>query len=115
MDYPSIEAFLVGRCGKTITQAALTSLREYELLLEGYSRKEQEKWERVRWEVFMEWAISPNLKRRPRTPQDLIRFPWEKDTATEVKDVEPITENEIQELSKIFGIERENIRNGQDQ
>ena len=91
MDYAPIEAFLVGRCGKTIVQSALTSLHEYELLVEGHSRKQQEKWERLRWEVFMGWAISPNLNRRPKTPQDVIRFPWEKDTTPEMKDIEPIT------------------------
>ena len=112
MDYAPIEAFLIGRCGKTITQSALTSLKEYELLLEGHSRTQQEKWERTRWEVFMGWAVSPNLKRRPRTPQDVIRFPWEKEAATEVKEVEPLTDNEIQELGKIFGINREKISNG---
>jgi hypothetical protein len=112
MDYAPIEAFLVGRCGKTLVQSALTSLHEYELLVEGHSKKEQEKWERLRWEVFMGWAISPKLKRRPNTPQDVIRFPWEKDTTTEVKDIEPITENEIEQLSKIFGIDREKISNG---
>ena len=112
MDYAPIEAFLVGRCGKTITQSALTSLKEYELLVEGHSRKEQERWERLRREVFIGLAVSPNLKRRPRTPQDVIRFPWEKETTTEVKYVEPLTENEIQELSKIFGINREKISNG---
>ena len=112
MDYAPIEAFLVGRCGKTLREAALTSLKEYELLAEGHSRVQQEKWERTRWQVFMGWAVSPNLKRRPRTPQDVIRFPWEKETATEVKEVEPLTENEIQELGKIFGINREKISNG---
>ena len=112
MDYAPIEAFLIGRCGKTITQSALTSLKEYELLLEGHSRTQQEKWERTRWEVFMGWAVSPNLKRRPKTPQDVIRFPWEKETTTDVKEVEPLTENEIQELGKIFGINREKISNG---
>ena len=80
--------------------------------MEGHSRTQQEKWERTRWEVFMGWAVSPNLKHRPRTPQDVIRFPWEKETATEVKEVEPLTENEIQELGKIFGINREKISNG---
>lgn len=112
MDYAPIEAFLVGRCGRTLKESALTSLREYELLVEGHSRKEQEEWERLRWEVFMQWAISPNLKRRPRTPQDIIKFPWEKEDTTEVKDVEPLTENEIEQLSKIFGIDRTKINNG---
>lgn len=111
MDYTPIEAFLVGRCGKTLKEAALTSLEEYKLLADGYNSREQEEWERVRWRVFMEWSISPNLKRRPRKPQDVIRFPWEKEKTTDVKEVEPLTENEIQQLSKIFGIARNNISN----
>jgi len=114
MDYAPIQAFLVGRCGKTVKESALTSLLEYELLAEGHVKKEQEEWERMRWSVFMEWMVNPNLKRRPRMPQDIIRFPWEKEDIAEVKDAEPLTEQEIQELSKIFGINRESISNGQD-
>lgn len=112
MDYTPIEAYLVGRCGKTLKEAALTSLKEYELIAEGHKKTAQEEWERVRWEVFMGWAVSPNLKRRPKTPQDVIRFPWEKEASADVKEVEPLTENEIQQLSKIFGISRERISNG---
>ena len=112
MDYTPIESFLVGRCRKTLKEAALTSLEEYELLVEGHNKAEQEEWERTRWMVFMQWSISPNLKRRPHTPIDVIRFPWEKETTTEVKEIEPITENEIEQLSKIFGIERDKISNG---
>ena len=112
MDYAPIEAFLIGRCGKTITQSALTSLHEYELLVEGHNKAEQEEWERTRWMVFMQWSISPNLKRRPHTPIDVIRFPWEKETTTEVKEIEPLTENEIMKLCDIFNIDRKDISNG---
>ena len=112
MDYTPIEAFLVGRCGKTLKEAAMTSLEEYELLVEGHNRKEQEEWERTRWMVFMEWSISPNLKRRPHTPQDVIRFPWEKENIEEVKEAEPLTEDEIMKLCDIFNIDRKDISNG---
>lgn len=112
MDYAPIEAFLVGRCRKTLKEAALTSLEEYELLVEGHNKAEQEEWERTRWMVFMQWSISPNLKRRPHTPIDVIRFPWEKETTTEVKEVEPLTENEIMKLCDIFKIDRKDISNG---
>ena len=112
MDYTPIEAFLVGRCGKTLKEAAMTSLEEYELLVEGHNRKEQEEWEMTRWMVFMEWSISPNLKRRPHTPQDVIRFPWEKENIEEVKEAEPLTENEIMKLCDIFKIDRKDISNG---
>lgn len=113
MDYAPIKAFLVGRCRKTIKEAALTSLEEFNLLAEGHAAEQQEIWERERWHVYMDWAISPNLKRRPRTPQDVVRFPWEKgNNAPEVKDVEPLTEEEIQKISEIFGIDREKFSNG---
>lgn len=62
----------------------------------------------------MEWTISPNLKRRPRTPQDVIRFPWEKERTSQVTDVEPLTEDELRKLSRIFNIDREKFSNGQD-
>lgn len=114
MDYAPIQAFLVGRCGKTIKESSLTSFEEYNLLVEGYDQMERKRWEQIRWRVFMEWTISPNLKRRPKTPQDVVRFPWE-EVISEVKNIEPLTENEIQQLSKIFGIERSKINNGKDQ
>lgn len=114
MDYAPIQAFLVGRCGKGVRDAALTSFEEYQLLSEGHAKREQEEWERTRWIVFMEWAISPTLKKRPKTPQDVVRFAWEKDEAPEVKSIEPLSEGEINSLCDIFNIEREKINNGQD-
>lgn len=59
----------------------------------------------------MDWAISPNLKRRPHTPQDVIRFPWEKVEQAEIENAEPLTEEEIKKLSEIFNIDRNNIIN----
>lgn len=112
MDYTPIESFLVGKCRKTLKEAALTSLEEYELLVEGHNKAEQEEWERTRWMVFMQWSISPNLKRRPHTPIDVIRFPWEKETTADVKEIEPLTENEIMKLCDIFKIDRKDISNG---
>lgn len=59
----------------------------------------------------MEWAVSPNLKKRPHTPQDVIRFPWEKEQRP-AGEVEPLTEEEIQKIGRIFNIERKDISNG---
>lgn len=59
----------------------------------------------------MEWAVSPNLKKKPRTPQDVIRFPWEKEQPA-MREVEPLTEEEIQKIGRIFNIERKDISNG---
>lgn len=89
----------------------MTSYHEYLLLSEGHARAEQEQWERLRWQVYMEWAVSPNLKKKPHTPQDVIRFPWEKEQ-TAAREVEPLTEEEIQKIGRIFNIERKDISNG---
>lgn len=113
MDYTPIQAFLVGRCGRTIRDAARTSYEEFTLLAEGKSREEHAEWERARWMIYMDWAISPNLKRRPHTPQEVIRFPWEENRVKdEARDMEPLTEEEIQKISRIFKIERKHISNG---
>ena len=109
MDYAPIQAFLVGRCRRTIKEAALTSLEEFNLLAEGFTQNQRETWERERWKVYMDWAISPNLKRRPRTPQDVVRFPWEIEQTAEALHYEPLTEAEINKISKIFNIERKHI------
>ena len=111
MDYAPIEAFLVGRCGKSVRDAALTSYEEFVLRAEGHSKAEHEKWERMRWQVYMDWAISPNLKRRPSRPEDVVRFPWEETRRAEVN-AEPLTEDEITRISEIFKIERKHISNG---
>ena len=50
----------------------------------------------------------------PNKPQDVIRFPWEKE-AQEVVNVEPLTEEALSCLSKIFNMKRKDIVNGQDQ
>lgn len=112
MDYSPVRAFLVGRCGKSVKEAAMTSLEEYNLLAEGHAKAEQEAWERMRWRVFMEWSISPNLKRRPKKPQDVVRFPWEIEGTPKIVNAEPITEAEIAGLCEIFKIKREDISNG---
>lgn len=76
MDYAPVEAFLVGQCGMTQRQAALTSVGEYLQRRDGYEKAQQLEWERCRW---MAWGIfSPFVgKNRPRTPQQWVRFPWE--------------------------------------
>ena len=42
MDYAPIQAFLVGRCGMTLRNAALTPIEEFNILAEGFAKKEQE-------------------------------------------------------------------------
>lgn len=110
MDYAPIQAFLVGRCGMAIVQAARTSYGEFLLLAEGKAAEDHAEWERMRWMVFMDWAVSPNLKRRPKTVHDVARFPWEEETVAGVENYEPLTEEELNGLCEIFKIKREDIR-----
>jgi hypothetical protein len=110
MDYAPIQAFLVGRCGKTIVQAALTSYEEFVLLADGKAAEEHAEWERLRWRVFMDWKINPNLKRRPNTVHDVVRFPWEEIKSAEAEHYEPLTDEELKGLCEIFKIKREDIK-----
>lgn len=98
----------------SVREAAMTSLREYELRVEGHTKKEQEEWEKLRWQAFMNYAIAPNLKHRPHSPQEMLRFPWEKPEVHEVKNIEPLTEKEIEGLCKLFNLDRNKVVNGQD-
>lgn len=110
MDYAPIQAFLVGRCGKTIVQAAKTSYEEFILLAEGKAAEDHAVWEQMRWMVFKDWEISPNLKRRPKSVHDVVRFPWEEEKAVNVESYEPLTEDELKGICEIFKIKREDIR-----
>jgi hypothetical protein len=80
MDYAPIKAFLVGRCRKTVKEAALTSLEEFNLLAEGFTQGQQEEWERARWQMFLLMQMHPYIKQhnKAKTPKDWIPFEWEK-------------------------------------
>jgi hypothetical protein len=98
----------------TAQQAGWCSMDEYKLRAEGKAEEERHEWERARWQVFMQYAIAPNLKRRPHSPQEVLRFPWEKPEVQEMKNVEPLTEKEIEGLCKLFNLDRNKVVNGQD-
>lgn len=103
MDYDAIEAFLVGRCGKTEREAMLTSFREFRLLSEGHEQALRERWEIARWEQWMQVNLSPYIKplHKPRRPRDLMRFPWENDDSTETVP-EPLTHGQAERLNGIM-------------
>lgn len=109
MDYAPIQAFLVGRCGKTIVQAARTSYEEFVLLAEGKAAEDHAEWEKLRWRVFMDLAARPT-KKPIRSVHDIVRFPWEEEKVANVENYEPLTEEELNGLCEIFKIKREDIR-----
>lgn len=79
MDYGEIEAFLIGHCGKTQKEAALTTFNEYRLLMQGEAERNRTAWEVARWCVWWEFQLSPNIKPelKPREMADISVFSWE--------------------------------------
>lgn len=69
----------MGRCGMTQAQAARTSFTEFLLRRRGAEEAEHERWEIARWSAWHAYNLSPFLKpaNRPKTPQDIVTFPWE--------------------------------------
>lgn len=96
-----MEEFLVGVCGKTEREAMYVSFREARMLQEGYDRRMRIHWEVARWEQFMQVSISPDIRRnsKPRTPQAMLRFPWEMEFKEEVP--APLTQEQKRTLSDI--------------
>ena len=107
LDWPAIEAFLVGRCGLTEEQAARTGYHEYLLRVKGKDEELQERWALARWMMWQEMLLSPNIKQghKPRTPQAFCRFPWEQSEAEELAEKAKqyrSTPEEVTELNRIM-------------
>lgn len=102
-----VEAFLIGRCGRTERQAALTGYHEYVRLREGKERELQEQYEVARWICFNMMMLSPNIKdfNKPKTLRSYAPFPWEQMTAEEAEEAKAkcgVSEEEAAELNRIF-------------
>ena len=102
-----MEAFLIGRCGRTEREAALTGYHEYVRLREGKERELQEQYEIARWVCFNMMTLSPNIKpfNKPKTVQAYARFPWERPTVEEAEEMKRkcgVSEEEAEALNKMF-------------
>lgn len=102
-----MEAFLIGRCGRTEREAALTGYHEYVRLREGKERELQERYEIARWVCFNMMQLSPNIKafNKPKTVQAYARFPWERPTVEEAEEMKKkckVSEEEAEILNKMF-------------
>lgn len=105
MDYAPIEAFLVGRCGKTRYEAGWVSVEEYMMLRDGLEKEQRERWEIARWQMFMVMQMHPMIKaqNKPKRVEDWVRFPWEaEDKVKDVPERIGVTEEEVNELERIF-------------
>lgn len=97
----------MGRCGKTLREAALTPYLEYLLLVDGKVEEMHQNWEIARWMAWQQVLLSPDIKpaQKPHTPKAFMTFPWEKPDAGEIermKEDSVVTESEAIELTKIF-------------
>lgn len=103
MDYLSIEAFLVGRCGMSCEQAGWVSFHEFAVRSKAYEEKEREDWSKRRWELFILMQMHPHIKsyNKPTTPEKWIAFPWEKQN-TPQDGTHIVTDAEINKLTQIF-------------
>lgn len=68
------------------------TLEECAAYIRGYQRKEQEKWERMRWLMY---TIAQVNSKKKLSPEDLFSFPWDKERGP----VE-VDEKEIEEVRK---------------
>ena len=105
-DYGPIEAFLVGRCGKSEREAGLTSFHEYQLLTQGRIEDYREKMTIARWIAFRVYEMNPYIKPpRSYTEKSYCRFGWEEITEEEAKAAAErciVTEEEQDILNEIF-------------
>lgn len=67
-------------------------------IVDGYRRRERHSWAIARWQVFclMHNGIVDLDKLGIRDPEDIVRFPWEKDTA------ENMDESDREELKDLL-------------
>lgn len=63
----------------TEEQAGWVTIREFLARQKAYEKKNQEEWERARWQMFLVMQMHPNIKKaqKPGSPTAWIRFPWE--------------------------------------
>lgn len=97
-DYDEIEAFLVGHCGMNEKETALCSMRRYRLLRRGYNERIEEEWRVARWRAWMDIGLSPNIKNRPKRPEDILKLPSDRDRWV---DKVEITDDILQGLKNI--------------
>lgn len=81
---------------------------------EGKEQEERLEWERARWMKFLDMQLNPNIKKaqKPRSPQEWIRFPWERQTEMKPPKRLKVTKKQQAALQKIFDKVRES--NGKD-
>jgi hypothetical protein len=88
----------------TEEQAGWVTLREFRTRQKAQERREQEEWERARWQMFLVMQMHPHIKKgqKPHTAQAWIRFPWEKAEAGVTKEDCKVERHEVEQLGKLL-------------
>ena len=84
----------------TEREAAMTSIREFQLRMNGYKEHQQVEWDRARWTAFS--IFSPFVQNGPKTPKAWVRFPWEQPEVVKVVKIGTIQENRLNDLYMDF-------------
>jgi hypothetical protein len=92
----------------TEREAAMTSIREFQLRLNGYKEHQQVEWDRASWTAFS--IFSPFVKNGPKTPKAWVRFPWEKPKAIKAVVITEKKENQLNNLYMDFMSRKNKIR-----
>lgn len=95
----------------TEREAALCSMREYMLRLEGFVRARRREYEGRRWTVWR--LLGPYYKKgqAPQTPQALYRFEWEVPEEVEAPEPEDckLKQEQVDELNRIVALHMKKI------
>jgi hypothetical protein len=84
----------------TEREAAMTSIREFQLRMNGYKEHQQVEWDRARWTAFS--IFTPFVKNGPKTPKAWVRFPWEQPEVVKVVRIGTIQGNRLNDLYMDF-------------
>ena len=84
----------------TLKQAALTSVREFQHRMKGYTEVQNSEWEKARWIAFS--IFSPFIKNGPKTPEQWVRFSWESAPKKKIVRIDSVQENRLNDLYMDF-------------
>jgi len=73
--------------------------REFNALQKYYNNKNREDWERLR--LIGYWIIQ-SQSTKALTPQDIIRFEWEKEEELTGEEIREIAINELERVKPLF-------------
>ena len=89
MTWEDVQVLAFGRLGMSQVEFWVnTSLCDLRLKSKGFyeleNERQQQEWERTRWQTWVLLNIHIDSKKRLKTPTDLMPFPWE-DSGKEIE------------------------------